>query len=607
MTIDWNNIVKRIFDLLEKVILIYKPSLARLLIAPTLLGGIAILNPPWWLDLLNWVVTNQNYIDEYKKAISESDPLIGWGLLGYSLLVFILESLRMLVEKRISDSNSIPERTAELVRKEIFALSTSAPHIIDEKINKRINELQNLRFFNTFPKEEKSILLANDIIEGELSGGSYPVKALGLALSARYLSAGENIDKAKIYLEKAKVLAVVPETNIAEAFIKAAESSIDDGILLLANNGTTTYHSAIFMLKKSREGSRTAISWLSNAGLSVLNLDVDGKISYISALLEMHEWVLALDVVCSLNFKKPITSPGLAQVSAFTFLTNAIKVVELRESVMQQLPFAAEEFPLADDTESINLRTKAVTLFELCSELASDLGSTEVAKESKKYALWLELRNPDTCESAKNKLQKIATNYSIEELEYLPLVFAFRVNVDYQKIEDEVNRQTILCNDTNPTLGVARFVLALNQKGYPKAIEYISSHRKQLEKFVNCTTVNMFEVEALAKAGLTDDAEVLLSKLDESGAIPGVVRNLRNIIASVKGEDPIALAINQYNETKNVSDLAQLVNLLERSELKEKYRSSALELFTITGTETDALKVANATSNVGGFSELHTF
>lgn len=610
MNIDWSYWLDRAFKLLEAIL---KPSLAKAISLPLLLAGIGILNSPLWLDIVNWWLYNQEFFPQFKGPISEPKDRIGWIFIILSILVYLVDTWRLVKtsnfesKKEILDAiNEQPQKTADIVAegiKDIFC----APHIVDEKINKQITEIQSLRFFRTFPKEEKSIQLGHDIIEGELAGGSPPVKALGLALAARYLSVGENIDKAKSYLEQSKMFAHISETSIAEAFIKVAESGVADGLSILASDRTPANYSAIFMLKRNNEDSKAAIAWLDSAGLTAQNLDVDGQISYISALLEIHDWERALDVVCSLNHENPAPSPALAQVSAFTFLINAIKVVELRESVMQHIPFSAETFPLADDVKSISLRTKAITLFKLCSDLASDLGSSEVADVSKQYALWLELRNPDTFESARNKLQNIASNYSIETLEYLPLIFAFRIDVDCNKIEDETNRQTALCSDTNPILGVARFVLALNQKGYPKVVEYINTHRNQLEKFVNRATVNMFEVEALAKSGLTEDAEALLTKLEVNGADSGEVKNLRKIIASVKGEDPIALAISQYNETKNASDLAQLVNLLERSGLKEKYHSCALELFTITGTEVDALKVANATSAVGQFSELHRF
>lgn len=607
MKIDSNKILNKVCGLLEKIISIYKPSLARALIVPTSLAGIAILSPPWWLDLINWVVTNQNFVDEYKKAISETDPALGWGLLGYSLLVFILESLKVLVEKRITENTHIPEETADLVIKKIGELPSSASHIIDEKINKRIAELQNLRFFQTYPKEEKAIQLATEIIGGDLAGGSSPVKALGLAQSARYLSVGDNIEKAKKYVEESKKLTYVREIKIAEAFIKTIDADVDDGIAILVGDDNITNYSAIFMLRRAKQGAVEAINWLDNARLNIESLDIDGQFSLISALLEINKWERALEEVYKLRNTEEISSPALAQIIAFTLLTNSIKAIELRKSVMQQIPFAAESFPLSDDTQSIRLRVEAIKMFNVCAESARFLGAIEVSEVSERYALWLELRNPDTVQIAEAKLKKHLSYPSYKALEYLPLAFAFKINLDYSKVEEEVNRMTALSNGENPALGVARLVLAFNQKDHSKTIEYINTHREQLVKNVTPETINMLEIEVLAKAGLIEDAEELCSKLEIAGTIPEQIRILKSLIASVKGEDSVALAILQYNKTENISDLAQLVNVLESSNLKEKGLFYSLKLFKITGTEQDALRVANALSINKHFAELYQF
>jgi len=610
MSINWN---KGLDQTIKLLVIIFKPSFAKALSLPLLMSGIGILNSPLWLDGLNFVLSHQDFLPQYKAPIMDLKENTGWIFIALSIFIFLIDTWKSFKAGAVSHNeiineiNEQPLKTATLVVEKLNHFNSTSPHIVDKEIYKRSNELKVLRFFGTFPIEDKSIQLANSILDGELSGGSSEAKALGLALSARFLSVGDNITLAKRYLKQSKKLFSIPEANIAEAFIKATEFDTADGISILVKQRTSANYSAIFMLKRNRESSKSATDWFKNTGLTILNFDVDGQISYIQALLEMGDWEHALDVVNAINNEPPTESPALVQLSAFTFLTNAIKVIELRKSVMQQLPFAADTFPLADDIESIKLRTQAVTLFKRCSTLLSDLGLSEAVDICRKYALWLELRNPCTHEISNKKLHNIISNYSIESIEYLPLADAFKIDIDYQKIENELNRQTALCNDTNPTLGIARFVLALNQKRAPKVIEYINIHRNQLEKHIDITMLRMLEVEALAKAGLTEDAENLLKSIEKSRATSHEIKKLTRIIASVKGENPITLAISQYYESKNVSDLSHLVSLLEQSELKEKYRSCALELFNITGAETDALKVANATLAVKKFSDLHQF
>jgi len=607
---------KDVSNLLINILSILKPSLAKALSVPLLLGGMGILNSPLWLDIVNVFLSNQEFYPQINGPISPPKESIGWFFILCSIFIFIVDSWRLVKANGNEKGKAVldiikeqPQKTAKFFIEEMKNQPSSATHIIDEKIYKRICELQHLRFFGTFLKEEKSIQLANDLIEGELARGSSPKRALGLALSSRYLSVGDNIDKAKVYLEQSKKLTHVPESKIAEAFIITAESGINDGLSVLAGDDNSSSYSAIFMIKRHKEGIKVAINWFDCAELTISHLDVDGQISYLSGLLESQSWDRALSEVekLELEIEKHYTSPALAQIVAFTFLTNAIKATELRDSVMQQIPFAAETFPLADDIESIKLRNKAVTMFKLCSVLAKDLKAYEVVEISEKYALWLELRNPDTFNDAEKRLEKVFSDYTAKALEYLPLAFSFRIELDYERIEQEIDKQSALSNNTNPTLGVARFVLAHKQKGYAKTLKYINTHRKQLEKFVNPVAFKMLDIEVHAKSGLVDDAEKLLNEVDDKLLGSRELINLKNIISTTKGEDPIALALAQHNKTDKVSDLAQLVQLLKESELKEQFLKHAIELFDITGAEPDAINAANAYSSIGKFSELHLF
>jgi len=600
--------------LLNILICIFKPSLAKAISLPLLLAGIGILNSPLWLDIVNWFLTNQELYSQFKGPISVPKESTGWIFISISIFVFLVDSRRLFKSNSVENTNAIleavnkqPNKTAEHVVKKLREFPFSAPHIIDEKINRLITEIKSLRFFGSFPTVEKSIQLANNILDGELAGGSSTVKSLGLALSARYLSQGDNLFLAKEYLEQAKKLVELPETKNAEAFIVATESTVSDAISMLADEGSATNYSAIFMLKKIREESKSAIEWLGNSGLTFQDLDVDGQISYISALFSIKKWEVALDTASLFEEEVLRTSPAMLQLSAFAFLTNSIKAIELRESVMHYIPLGAEQFPLSDDLESRKYRSRAIELFKLCSDAAFDLGCLEVADMSSDYALWLELRDPNLNEVARQDLKNDLSVYSIKALRRLPLAHAFGLELNYEKIEEELNRQTTLCNNTNPVLGTARLILAFVQTSPSKVVEYINLHREQLSKFVNKIALDMLEVEALARSGLIIDAEKMLDELDKSGTPAEEIKNLKSIITSVKSKDPIALAIVSYESSNATNDLAQLVNILEKSSLKDKYLYYVSKLFSSTGTEVDAIRVTNSMSTLGKFSELHQF
>ncbi|EOD4814632.1 MULTISPECIES: HTH domain-containing protein [Serratia] len=418
---------------------------------------------------------------------------------------------------------------------------------------------------------------------------------------------GERVEQAKSWLSSSKKLCQTEEAVIAQAFFDAIGSNNVDAASGLLKTSSPSNYAAFFMITKTVEGNEAAFDWLDGSGLSVQDLDNDGKVVLVSALLSEHRWEKALGFVQAIGDESLSMSPALAQISAFTFLVNAIKATELRKIVMNSVPLAAERFPLADDSDSIVLRNRAVDLFKVCSELARRLGAEDVANMADNYGLWLELRNSETHEQAKAQLQSYFVSYTQKTLEYLPLAFAFGIDIDFESIEKEVNRQTALSYYNDPILGLARFVLAQTKKPVSAVVEYIVRHRVQMERAVNPIAISMFEIEALARSGLVDDAELLLKKIEGSGAPDAEVRNLQNIIESAKGEDPVALAISQYQQSKATNDLSHLVNLLERENVGDRYYSYCKELFDRTGQESDAIRVCNAASSLGKFSELHQF
>ncbi|MTI64570.1 hypothetical protein [Methylophaga sp.] len=604
MKFDLNEAIRDVLDFLKTH---WKPSLAKYIIWPSMTVGLASLSVPLWIDIANWILVHQNFLPDYKFPLAQPNYPLGASLIALCVLVYFLDVWLKKNSKLPNQLSELPSQVAIEITTRMKSAGFTAQHLQDEKIEKLSHEITLLRFFGSFPKEDKATALAESIINGELSGGAPQAKARALALLARYLCVGERGEQAENWLSISKKLCPTDEAEIAQAFIDAVGANNVDVAAGLLKVSSPSSYAAFFMIKRTVEGSKAALGWFEMAELSAQSLDNDGKVALVSALLSEHQWEKALDIVETLSNESFSMSPALAQLSAFTYLVNAIKAVELRESVLTNIPFASDLFPLADDSESIALRNRSVELFKICSGLARHIGAEDVANIADKYVLWLELRNSETHELAKVELQSYFVSYTQKTLEYLPLAFAFGIDIDFESIEKEVNRQTALSRENNSILGLARFVLAQTKKPASAVVEYIVRHRAQMERAVNSIAIKMLEIEALARSGLVDDAERLLQKMGGSGAPDAEVRNLQNIIESAKGKDPVALAISQYQQSKATNDLSHLVILLERENLGDRYYSYCKELFDRTGQESDAIRVCNAASSLGKFSELHQF
>ncbi|WP_404340802.1 hypothetical protein [Pseudoalteromonas mariniglutinosa] len=604
MKFDLNEAVRDVLGFLKTH---WKPSLAKYIIWPSMTVGLASLSVPLWIDIANWMLVHQNFFPSYQFPLVQPNYPLGASLIGLSVLVYFLDVWLKKNNELPNQLIEIPSQVAHEITKRMKNAGFTAQHLQDERIEKLTSEITLLRFFGSFPKEDKAAALAESIIDGELSGGTPQVKAIALAKVARYLCIGEKADLAKKWLSHSKKLCQTEEAAIAQAFIEAIGANKIDaasGLLMVSNPSN---YAAFFMIKKTVNGNEAALSWFDSAGLRLHDVDNDGKVILLSVLLTEHQWKKALDLVQKIDEESLSISPALAQLSAFTFLVNAIKAVELRDSVLNYIPLAAERFPLADDSESILLRNRAVELFKVCSVRARYLGAEDVANMSDQYVLWLQLRNSETYEQAIAELQSYFVSYNQKTLEYFPLAFSFGIDIDFESIENEVNRQTALYPTNNVILGLARFILAQTQKPISAAVDYICLHRNQMERSVNSVAISILEIEALAKSGLVDDAQQLLNKAESSGVSKAEVRNLQNIIDSAKGADPVALGISQYQQSEATSDLAHLVNLLERNNRGERYYFYCRELFDRTGQESDAIRVCNAASSLWKFSELHQF
>lgn len=602
-----------LIELLKLALPFIRPSIAKVIIWPSMAAGISFLNPPFWIDLLNSLLIYTNLLPGYQIPEYETNYPWACGLIGLAFVVYCIDTYfqtqraKYSVEGISSRIENVPEKTAKLVAQEFEKRNAyGASPIVDESINKAIYEIHTLRTFDSFPTIEKSIDLAKSILEGEMSFGSAAVKAKALALIARYLSNGPELIKAKEYLEVSKRLAKTHEASLAEIFIDVAQSrAINVASKLLVSPDPVNY-SAYLMIKAILEGHQAAVDWYINSGLNFGDLDSDGQCSLIRALLNIRNWSKALEIVELIREPELIKSPVLAHLSALTYLANSVKAEELRSSIITYLPFAADKFPLADDQHSLAMRKQAIRMLNQCEKLSAELNVPIEVSFAQTYSLWLKLRDKDTAEMASQTLTAIIENYDLKSLDFLPLAYAFKVKIDFEAIEKLLDRQTALHGTNDPQLGVARFVLAHTKKTAAAILQYINTHRKQLES-ANKEWINYLEVEILAKTGLIDDAEALLKSFDLAHYDLTQIKTLEAIIAAERGQDPVAIAISQYNESKKIADLAQLVYELKDSNLHEKCYEYAIILFENTGQVGDALTVCNALSSSNKFPELHQF
>ncbi len=522
----------------------------------------------------------------------------------------IVEELSALKQELFEQS----ERTADIVANRILApgaipkISTHPKYpkeLVDNKIENDLDLIRRARFFREFSAVEHSIRLAEKLQCGEYEGGSDEVKCLTLAWCARLLAISEYKAKSDELLGCARQLGDTPEVTIAEAFRLSSDGKYEEALGKIVKLDSSLSRSAAFIIVANNKDAASAIDWLTKSGISFSDLDADGKYFLLTKLLEIRLWDRALEYANNVQEEDFQRAPILFHVAAKANLVQAIPD-ELKSFVMQQTPIEALSFPLASNETSLKSRRKAQELFYKFADVAKKLDCVEVANIAGDYAIWLELRDPEGHESGRRKLQEDMRD-STQYLRRLHFALQFGLKIDLEAVEQEIDRETTISGGKSQNAAMARFSLMFTQES-PKAVAaYIDRHREQLHEHLDKKSIDLIEIEMLARAGLSQRAEERLKNLISEGLPDTESNHLFTIIAESTGADPIEARKAQFENSDKLNDLINLVNLLEEQNDWSQLCHFCSILFERTHTLADAEHLARALNEAKLYSELLAF
>jgi len=474
------------------------------------------------------------------------------------------------------------------------SISNYPSEIVDQEINKRLERIKKARFFAKFSLLDDTLQLAEAIEHGELSGGSNTKKCEALAWCARFLALGEAGDKADAILNKSKLLGHNEEIVIAEALRIAAKDDLETALSNLSSIKSTNSIGAAFLIVNNKKGAETAFDWMTQSGLSFNNLDPDGKFVFITRLLEFGRCEMALESVNKLEEADYQAAPVLLYAAGISHLVKSIPD-ELKSSALKQVPIEAKTFPLASDDSSLTDRRKACDYFNRCAEEARNLDCIEEANIADDFSLWLRLRDSLTENNALEELKESMRNpaHSLRRLHY---ALQFGINIDLERVEREIEKQTTVSGGKSMDAAMARFSLAFSL-GSPKAVaKYIADHRQQLQKLFVGHSLDTIEIEMLAKAGLSQHAQDRLNEAIEEGLTEEELAHLQGRIAESTGSDAFEIRKSAYEKSGEFQDLINIVKFLEEKEDWQRLREFAEILYDKTGDLADAERLVRTFS-----------
>lgn len=476
--------------------------------------------------------------------------------------------------------------------------------IVDDRIFEQLDRIRQGRFFSEFLLEEHLLDFVKQLLEGEYQYGSQHVKSVALAWCARLLSTGQYKERSIELLKVAREYAFVEEITIAEAFLSAASGGYSDSLEKLMNLESPEANSASLRIINN-QADIDALDWYTKAGFEFTDLDPEGQLLLLQVLMTKKQWIQAFEYSKTLEEDCLNKSPVLFQIVAMVNLVQAVPD-EFKTFVTNQVPFEVKDFPLADDVVALSYRRQAQRLFEKLSLVALKFQLNDTANIASDYALWLEIRDPEQQTSGLIKLQN-SMRQSSPSLRRLNFALQFNLDLEYEMVEKEIERQTVRSGGKSIDAAYARFTLIFKQKSPQDVLDYIEHHRIQLESNLNHKGLWLIEVEMLAKTGAVKDAEERLALLKSYGLSETEEKRLCNLIKEQTGENLVEVYKMQYEASNSLTDLNNLIGQLDNQSEWDQLCKYLPKLFEQTKSLVDAERLARAFQENNRFAELEEF
>ena len=474
-----------------------------------------------------------------------------------------------------------------------FSFSHFPKELVDQSINKEVDLLRKSRFFMEFDGIGYALTLARKLSKGDLYGGTDSVKSWALAWCARILSSRDKLDKAERYLKLAKSLG--GDTKIADAFICSQKGDKNTALQVLAGVDSPNSRSAAFIIVGSQDGPQEAINWLKNTHSNVSDLDPDGKFILLKYQFELGQWEATRETINALSESDLEETPALHYMMAMSYLLSTVPA-ERRDVVLNHVPFDAATFPLASNAAAFDARRTAYSHFINAAEAVQKLNCPNVAVIPDGYALWLELRNPESYDKGRKRLEDKLGDLK-SALHFVPLGLQFGIRLDLAVVEQEVERHIALYGGITRDAAVARFALARAQKTPEDVANYVDRHYNTLSKYLDTKAMRFLQIEMLSQSGRPESAKECLELLLDEGLSEAEESRLQTLIDKAEGKDTVEARKALFHQTDSLTDLIALVNELERRKKWDALCKYGETLFERTRSVQGAEGLANALHN----------
>jgi len=498
-------------------------------------------------------------------------------------LDFILRSLKrgmtagesVLASKldRVSGTiDALPGEISEVVSAVLRAQPPATGEFVDSAARTAIDRLRQQRFFRSAAATDQARQLADQLLEGKLRGASPAVRVYALAWCVRILAFVET-PLASAWLERAEAIgAENEELRLARAYVAAVAEGWEAAARLLDVPPPPAQATALFQILRQTLGTGPGLERAAAAGLDLGALDGDGRYALITAHLEEREWPKALTAVEALDPADFAATPALLWVAA-TVLVGSGLPEDLRGAILQDIPSNPAYFPLSDTETALNQRRRARSLIERAAQRCAELDVQPEARAADRYALWLDLRDPDRRDDALVVLRERIDSVD-GQLDYLSLALSFGLGVDRDKAEAVVARRLALLPEPSPELITAMLSLVIDHAASGDAAgaaDLLLDYRDSLAAYLEPTGFATLQVRIFTDAGRQAEAEAVIAAQDPARVSESSRALLASTVALGNGEPPIEALEAAYRDDEQTTTLIALLRGYERGGVGPRY------------------------------------
>ena len=465
---------------------------------------------------------------------------------------------------------------AVLSKVSALAGSRAESPIVTQVAKQRLMAMRQSRFLVGTDSAAQCNALLAAIETGDLSAASNEVRQSIFAWCARVLASTDH-EKAQEALAQARKLGVSDETAIASALVNAFAEGGDkaDALADLATLDTPDSRSASLIIVSHDIPPAEGLLWLQATGLAASEFHPDGKFRILGLYLQTKDADSALQLAETLNETDYEATPALLFFAGHVHLNQAVHP-DLHEALLMPLPPDLAHFPLADDAQAMAHRAKAVEFYQRASVALHAMGATQASTICDDRALWLQLRDPASAQQAVERLKSSMADDKAR-LRRVPFAFAFKLDVNLEALELDIDRATALSGGKSQEAAIARFEVALHRRA-PEVADYIDRHRKQLLTYYDYEFLTAIEIEALCKAGRVGPARAKLDALASTVSTESLA-NLRNLVERAAGSDVVEMMETEYRRHPTVPKLITLISELRGTRDFRKLAEFSEKLF----------------------------